>query len=289
MTRTPLLVASDLDGTLLRSDGTVSARTVAAVAAIQRVGIRFVVATARPPRWLHDLLHVVGEHGLAICSNGAFTYDVAGRRVLSERTLSANTAREIVLLLRAEIPGVSFAVENRFGFGLEPSYIVDHEAPVHSPVADVLDLLAPAPGKLLARAPGMAPGAFIDAATRVIGDRAVLAYSGAVGLAEISARGVTKAAVLADWAASWGVDAADVCAFGDMPNDLAMLSWAGASYAVTNAHPAVRAAATYTCRGNDDDGVARILETFATAAAGRPPVPTGAGSDGLAERTGLRD
>lgn len=266
MTRRPLLVASDLDGTLLRSDGTASSRTVNAVAALERAGVRFVIATARPPRWMHDLLDVVGEHGMAICSNGAFTYDVAARAVVGERTIDAETVREIVTLLRREIPGVAFAVESRHGFGLEPMYVVDHEAPRDSRVADVLDLLDPAPGKLLARAPGVPPDDFLDTATRVIGDRAVLAYSGAVGLAEISAVGVTKAAVLADWAESWGIEAADVCAFGDMPNDLAMLRWAGTSYAVANAHPAVRAAATYTCLSNDDDGVARILESFVSAA-----------------------
>jgi hydroxymethylpyrimidine pyrophosphatase-like HAD family hydrolase len=45
-----------------------------------------------------------------------------------------------------------------------------------------------------------------------------------------------------------------------MPNDLPMLEWAGRSYAVANAHPAVRAAAGAHTAANDDDGVALVLE-----------------------------
>ena len=51
----PRLVATDLDGTLLRSDGSVSERTRAVWAAADEAGIETVLVTARPPRWLHDL------------------------------------------------------------------------------------------------------------------------------------------------------------------------------------------------------------------------------------------
>ena len=64
---------------------------------------------------------------------------------------------------------------------------------------------------------------------------------------------------LADWCLGHGIEAADVWAFGDMPNDLPMLSWAGRSYAVANAHPEVVAVATDRCASNDDDGVATVL------------------------------
>ena len=54
---------------------------------------------------------------------------------------------------------------------------------------------------------------------------------------------MSKASGLARFAARHGVDAADVVAFGDMPNDLPMLAWAGRGLAVANAHPEVLAAA----------------------------------------------
>jgi hydroxymethylpyrimidine pyrophosphatase-like HAD family hydrolase len=57
-----------------------------------------------------------------------------------------------------------------------------------------------------------------------------------------------------------GVAAREVVAFGDMPNDVPMLTWAGTSYAMANAHPDVLAAVTHTTGRNDDDGVAMVLE-----------------------------
>jgi HAD superfamily hydrolase (TIGR01484 family) len=260
------LVASDLDGTLLRSDGTVSKRTVEAVRAVQEAGVRFVLATARPPRWLHGLVDVVGEQGIAICSNGAFSYDVVGRRVLSERTLSRETVVEVVSLLRAAIPEISFAVETRVGFGMESTYVDMYTPPEGTPIADIADLLEhDLPGKLLARAPALDDADFLSRVVETVEDRAIVAYSGTTGLAEMSAPGVTKAAVLADWCAEWGFSAHEVVAFGDMPNDLPMLTWAGTSYAVANAHPDVIAAASHTCASNDEDGVASVLEAIVAA------------------------
>ncbi|MFD0472640.1 HAD family hydrolase [Nonomuraea thailandensis] len=54
----------------------------------------------------------------------------------------------------------------------------------------------------------------------------------------------------------------DVVAFGDMPNDLAVLLYAGAGYAMANAHPAVLAAAGHRTLSNDEDGVAVVLENL---------------------------
>ena len=85
--RLPRLVATDLDGTLLRDDGTVSARTAATLRAMHRAGVEVVFVTARPPRWVDELAHMVAGHGVVICSNGAFVYDVAGARVLECRPI----------------------------------------------------------------------------------------------------------------------------------------------------------------------------------------------------------
>ncbi|MGI8992984.1 MAG: Cof-type HAD-IIB family hydrolase [Nocardioidaceae bacterium] len=256
----PRLIASDLDGTLLNSGGRLSRRTADALTAVQDLGVGLVIATARPPRWMHGLTEIIGDHGVVICSNGAFLYHVPNRTVLAERSLTTAVVKELVAALRAAIPSITFAVESATGFGREPSYVDLQVAPPGIPVRDIAELLDPLPGKLLARAPDLGQEEFLAAVTDVVGDTAIVAYSGAGGLAEISAAGVTKAAVLADWAAERGTGADDVWAFGDMPNDLAMLTWAGTSFAVANAHADVLAATTYTIGSNDDDGVAEIIE-----------------------------
>jgi HAD superfamily hydrolase (TIGR01484 family) len=256
----PRLVATDLDGTLLRSDGSASARSIAAVRALEHAGVAFVVATARPPRWMHGLLDVVGARGVAICSNGAFVYDVAARAVIAERTISRAAVLDIVGDLRRAIPTVSFAVESTTGFGREAAYSSEHPEPDELSIGDIAELIDPLPGKVLARSAERDGAAFVNCVADIVGDRAVVAFSGATGLAEISASGVTKAAVLAEWCVDIGVDAAEVWAFGDMPNDLPMLAFAGVGIAVSNAHPAVLAAADDVCGSNDDDGVAVVLE-----------------------------
>jgi hydroxymethylpyrimidine pyrophosphatase-like HAD family hydrolase len=77
---------------------------------------------------------------------------------------------------------------------------------------------------------------------------------------EISATGVTKAAGLAWLCEREGFTAEDVVAFGDMPNDVPLLTWAGRSVAMGNAHPAVREVADEVTSTNDEDGVAAYLE-----------------------------
>ncbi|MEO7233839.1 MAG: HAD hydrolase family protein [Lapillicoccus sp.] len=260
--RRPRLVATDLDGTLLRSDGTGSARTAATLRAVQAAGIRTVLVTARPPRWLDELVHLVGDGGVALCGNGAFVYDVRSRTVLSQRGFEPAAVAAIVADLRRALPGVAFAAERASGFALEDGYRSLHPVPdgaLRGPVdAASSDLV----GKLLGRHPDLAEVEFLARVQEVVGDRGVVAYSGAGGLAEISAPGVTKAAALEEWCAGLGITAPDVWAFGDMPNDLPMIAWAGTSFAVANGHPDVVAAADHVCPPNDEDGVAQTLETL---------------------------
>jgi len=256
------LVATDLDGTLLRNDGLCSGRTRAVLAAVERAGIQVILVTARPPRWLHDLADVVGAHGLALCGNGAFVYDVRSRQVLAEHCLVAADAVRIAIDLRDALPGIAFAVESSEGFRRERGFL-DECTTVHDDTAAALEeLLVPAPGKLLARCEDVPAVQFHRVVDEVVGDRGVVSYSGAAGLAEISAAGVTKAAALGDWCAAQGIDAADVYGFGDMPNDLPMLRWVGRSFGVANAHPDVLAMVDEVCASNDDDGVAQVLEAL---------------------------
>lgn len=241
----PQLVATDLDGTLLRSDGTASARTGAVLRAVQAQGVQTVLVTARPPRWLHDLTHLVGDGGVALCGNGAFVYDVHSRRLLAEHGIEPAVVDEIVADLRKAFPSMAFGAERRSGFGREETFGTASDEPV---------------GKLLGRLPDIRDDAFVEEVSRIVGERGVVAYSGAGGLAEISAPGVTKAVALADWCTRLEVAADDVWAFGDMPNDLPMLAWAGKAFAVANAHPDVLDAADHVVPSNDDDGVAATLE-----------------------------
>src|SRR5436305_7899938 len=116
----PKLVASDLDGTLLRSDGTVDDRTRDAIAAAEAAGTTVVFCTARPPRRLRPLAEAMGHRGVAICANGAVLWDLHTESVIGSSPLEPVTARELVALLEEEVPGGAWAVERTGSFGHEP-------------------------------------------------------------------------------------------------------------------------------------------------------------------------
>ncbi len=261
MSTLPRVVASDCDGTLLRTDGTVSGRTRTALRDVGDAGTVVVLVTARPPRWVDDLRDVAGDHGIVLCGNGAFTYDVAARQVIAHRLIEAALVAELLVDLRERLPDVRVATEGLLGFAREtgfdrPSGRRDGEWLVGT----VAEVSGHAAGKILVRHPTWEPDQVLREVAEVVGLRAEVSHSGSPGLAEIAAPGVSKGLALAAWCEEHEVDAADVWAFGDMPNDLPMLTWAGRSFAVANAHPDVLAAATDDSSSNDDDGVALALE-----------------------------
>lgn len=278
--RRPRLIATDLDGTLLRDDKSVSARTVAALAAAEAVGVAVFFVTGRPARWMGVVSDHVHGHGLAICANGAAVVDLHRRgRLVWERALGRDDAHTVVRALRAVAPDVRFAVETSDGFHHEPGYPAELTGP-GAVVAPVEKLLATggAAGdrsvlKVLARSGELGPDEFLARSRDAVGAHAEITRSSPTALLEISGAGVSKASTLARCCAERGVAAEEVVAFGDMPNDLEMLCWAGAGYAMADAHPDVLAATELRAASNEEDGVAAVIEKLLL-------LPDGAGEAG---------
>ena len=255
------LVATDLDGTLVRTDGEISRRSCEALRAAEDAGILVALVTGRPPRWLGPVAVATGHTGVAVCANGAILYDLHEERIVDSTLLDPETLRAVAKRLRVALPGLRFAVEYGADFGHEPDY--RHywdigDVAVRIGAADeILDRPAP---KLLALHPSMTPDELLAQASELLGEDVGVTCSSHEALLEISAAGVTKATGLAGLAERAGITAAEVVAFGDMPNDLPMLAWAGHSVAVANAHPSVLAAADEVTASNDDDGVALVVD-----------------------------
>lgn len=259
-TARPRLVATDLDGTLVHSDGTLSSRTRAALRMAEDAGAVVVFVTGRPLRWAREVFDHVGDHGLAIVSNGALVWDVAADRPFLERGIGPAVGLEACGLLRDAVPGTTYAVEEVGGIALEPDFLERHPVPDGARRGRLAQIFAAPALKLLARHEELAPQEFWDLARAAIGDRLEITWSSSSSLLEMSAAGVTKATTLALLASRRGIGPDEVVAFGDMPNDLPLLEWAGTSYAMANAHPTVRAVADHVAPANDEDGVARVLE-----------------------------
>lgn len=257
----PSVVASDLDGTLLCSDGTLCQRTRRALAQAEAAGATVVLCTARPARWMRPLEDAIGDQTVAICANGAVMWDLKAGCVLESFALKPAIAREVVALLREAIPGGAWAVERDDGFAHEPSYSPRWPVPPDTTINAVEVLVAEPAVKLMLRHPHISADALLERARHVVGHLVEVSHSSASdSLLEISAAGVSKASTLARLCEHRGVRSEQVMAFGDMPNDLAMLRWAGHAVAVANAHPDVLAAADEVTASNDDAGVARVIE-----------------------------
>jgi Cof subfamily protein (haloacid dehalogenase superfamily) len=257
----PRLVATDLDGTVVRSDRTISDRTVAAFARVERAGAMLVLVTGRPPRWMAPVADAVGHRGVAICANGAIVYDLREERVIESHLIPVDTLRLAIARLREALPGLAFAVEYDDGPVYGNDYAVSEWDRVRGQrVAGFDELVSRPAAKLLARHSELDADALLGRAIGLVGDVVSPTHSNGHRLLEMSAHGVSKASTLAELCARQGIAPADVVAFGDMPNDLPMLRWAGRSYAVANAHPDVLAAVDATTTANDEDGVARVIE-----------------------------
>ena len=254
------LVASDIDGTLIHEDGTLSQSTLDVIHALP---VPLVLATGRPVRWLRQLYEQMPEPVPAICANGAVVYDPVSDTVLRTDPLSVDLLLDVTKRLRDAVPDITLAVEVEDGrsFWYEQAWPLnwDGDRPNVRVLASPDELTSAPAVKLLARSGAHEPDAFYELVSRTLAGFAETTHLSRSALVEISAAGVTKAAGLAWFCERKGIAAGEVIAFGDMPNDIPMLTWAGHSVAMGNAHPAVRAVADEVGLTNDEDGVAVYL------------------------------
>lgn len=266
----PALIACDVDGTLFDENETITPRTRDAVSAAVAAGARFVVATGRPPRWIRPVVEALGFAPIAVCANGAVLYDPADDRVLSSQTLAVDTLAELAELAARVIPGAGLAVE-RIGerahdtatpqFISSPGYEHAWLNPDNTEVS-IDDLLSAPAIKLLIRKAGARSADMAAALAKHVGIEGDITYSTNNGLVEIVPLGISKASGIEEVAKPLGITRDEVVAFGDMPNDIPMLRWAGHGVAMGNAHPDVVAAADEVTAPNTDDGVGRVLERW---------------------------
>jgi Cof subfamily protein (haloacid dehalogenase superfamily) len=274
----PRLIAIDLDGTLLRSDGSVSERSRKALDRAVAAGIQVVMVTGWPARHVRAIEGADHLGDLAICLNGALVYDLDRHAIVSETRVPAEVARDLVGRLRAGLPGICFAVEVGLDHGWEPDYgrrRAKLESPQLAP-ADAVTLCQRGVNKLIAFHPHLSPEELVLRSHDLVADRACVTFSGAPFL-EIAARRVSKASALIGYCATRAIDRSQVIALGDMPNDLSMLSWAGRGIAMANAHATVLAAVDEVTRSNDEDGVALVIERLLADVGGNPAGSAGAG------------
>ncbi|MFF8448848.1 HAD family hydrolase [Streptomyces leeuwenhoekii] len=255
------LVATDLDGTLLRSDDSVSQRTREALAAATEAGAAHIVVTGRAVPWTRHILDDLGYDGLAVCGQGAQVYDAGAHRLLTSVTLDRQLAGVALAKIEAET-GPLYLAASRDGLEGEvlvgPGYEV-HGALPATPFTDASDLWSAPLNKIYVQHPTLSDDELAEVARRTAGGFVTVTMAGA-GIVELLPLGLSKATGLSLAARRLGMKAAETIAFGDMPNDIPMFGWAARGVAMANAHAELKAVADEVTSSNDEDGIAVVLE-----------------------------
>lgn len=273
MMQPPLLVVSDVDGTLLTSRERVTDRMRAVVRSMNHQGTVFTLASGRPARWLLPVLEQLPVRPVCVCANGAVVYDSSQDRITHTFAFSPDVLDQLVTSIRSAVPGVGFGAE-RAGegeravpdagelFAVTDGYDHAWDSDEHTHV-DMAGLVGSPAVKLLVRDPRLSSAELYEKLAPVIDPEVATAtYSWEGGLVEVSAPGVSKRSALEWIAEDIGVEASEVVAFGDMPNDVEMLRWAGLGVAMGNAEDGVKSVADEVTADNNSDGVAQVLERW---------------------------
>lgn len=270
----PLLIASDVDGTLIDDRERIPPVVRAAIRRAVSAGTVFALSTGRPPRWIHPVLSQLSLKPVCVCANGAIVYDAATDTMLDVRNLSPEALRAIAHIAEEALAphgGVGFAVERAGESAWDPESELFLVSPNYVPawfsedngMVPLDELIGEPAIKLLIRNEHLTSAEIFELiAPRIPAELAHVTYSVPDGLIEVAAPGVTKARGVQFLAERIGAGPADVIAFGDMPNDIEMLQWAGLGVAMANARPEVKAAADEITLSNNEGGIAAVLERW---------------------------
>ncbi|WP_329411621.1 Cof-type HAD-IIB family hydrolase [Streptomyces sp. NBC_00704] len=257
------LIATDLDGTLLRSDESVSRRTRDALAAATAAGAAHLVVTGRGVPWTRHILDDLGYDGLAVCGQGAQVYDASSHRLLTSVTLDRRLAGVALAKIESAVGPLHLAA-SRDGLDgdvlVGPGYAVTGSLPA-TPFTDASDLWSAPLNKIYIQHPDLSDDELAEAARQAAGGFVTVAMAGA-GIVELLPLGLSKATGLSLAARRLGIRKSETIAFGDMPNDIPMFAWAAHGVAMANAHQELRAVADEVTSSNEDDGIAEVLERF---------------------------
>ena len=263
MSKRPKLIATDLDGTIVQHNGTISARTVAAFTKAHAMGIHIYFVTGRPPRWMDEIRDAFG-FGEAICGNGAILYDLKTSTVTEEWMISKEDQNEIARRLRAAMPGISFAIESHDYYLREKSYVPRWDVGLDNVGVERIEDAVKTPAfKMLARCSGgeLTSDQMLEIALRELDGLVTVTHSNArESLLEISALGISKGKTLSVVASRLNIDASECVSFGDNPNDFSMLQWCGRSFAMADGHPEGLTYASGIAQPCAADGVAIVVE-----------------------------
>lgn len=259
-----LLIALDIDGTVLLEDETLSPGVVEAVEHAHRAGHEVMVATGRSWEGTRGILRVLGiAPEFVVCSNGAVVLKRIEADELGYERWHVETfdPREVLQQLREHLPDARYLVELPDGRRLYTEYLEDWNL-VHARRVPFDELGAQPVCRIVVVAPDKGEQDFVDLVAR-IGLHQVSYAVGWTAWLDIAPHGVDKSTGLELVRTELGIDAEHVLVIGDGRNDVGMFRWAldngGRAVAMAQGPQEVRDAAGETTASVHDGGVAAVL------------------------------
>ena len=249
---------------MLGLDKTISERNRAAVAGLVASGTAVVVCTGRPPRTARAFAEQLALVDLGVVYNGGAVYNFATNTAIERFDFSGETAAAAIKTLRAAHPGVMCGLETGYGWFVDRGrydLVRQGRTPYETEpdgTGDVLEFVRAEVTKLLVWHPDVP----VRTLAGTLEGLPLHSTWSIPGLLEVVREDVNKRTALERVAATMGLTAADVAAFGDQHNDREMLTWAGFGVAMGNADPEVRELADWVTLGCDEDGVAEVIEKW---------------------------
>lgn len=257
-----VLICTDLDGTLLKNDKSISKQNLDAIEYFKNEGGFFTFITGRMPFFVSDIYEKVNPNAPFGCINGGGVYDHRKKQYIWTQTLQ----RDAIVL-------VEYADKNLFGLGIqvntfdktyfcrENQAMADFRKRTNMPniVRDYKDVDEP-----------IAKIVFGDIDESKITELAKLLNSHPMAndvdfirseqtLYEILPKGISKGTVISKLVSILGIDKSKTIAIGDYNNDVSMLRTAQIGVAVSNAVPEAKAAADYITVSNEEHAIAKVI------------------------------
>lgn len=254
-------IVSDLDGTLLRSDGTLSSATITTLRATRKLGVPFIVATSRTPRAVRRIAgHEV--FGTVVCANGAIVWTTERDEILDQTSFEPSALIAAVERLARQVPDAAIALLSADTMFLDERYLAQRSK---KGLADAV--LAPNFGQVVnehavaavaVRHPSLVAEQLLVPVSAAFAGTGEATFAGMTAV-DVVPTGATKSAAVDRLLSDAGHHGESAIVFGDMPNDLGLFACLGWSWAVANSHLLVLQAADEIVPSNNDDGVARTI------------------------------
>ena len=262
------LIAMDLDGTLNNDEKQITEKTLHALLAAQKKGIRLALASARPSPGLYrerDILQMSNYGGILMSYNGGRIVDAGTGKVLYETAMDLETTRSVLRFLET-LPvtpilddGVQFYVTDPRGYKVE--YECWNNRMECTQVDDLAAFLSFAPVKILMSVQPEELAAVQEKIAAFLPESLSVVQTAPFYL-EVIPKTINKGQGIRDICKVLGITSAEVIAFGDAANDIPMLQEAGMGVAMGNAQQPVKDAADHVTRTNNEDGIAVALDKF---------------------------